>query len=76
MGWMEAGDTGWQLLPRRWKRWAATVALLAFLAFPNQGRAALFWWTEQYTNRMVERFLQVGMTPATPGSSLSPSASP
>ena len=53
MDWIDGVDIGRGLMPRRWKRYVALVLLAAFLLFPNPAQRALFWYTHERAERIV-----------------------
>jgi hypothetical protein len=50
-------DAASELAPRRWKRYAATAFMAAFLLVPNRAADALTWYANEKADRIVKAVL-------------------
>ena len=58
-------DAATELAPRRWKRYAATVFIAAFLLVPNKAADALTWYATEKADQIVKAMLDAdGRPPA------------
>ena len=67
-------DAATGLAPRKWKRYAATALVAAFLLVPNRAADALAWYANEKAEQIVNAVLDahVASPASSPGTATTP----